>query len=201
MNFFNAVRTMYWVFYLRSRGAEVGKNFQVLGPLRILLRDGAVFKNLVIGDDVTFGGNTYIRIRREGKIEIGDRVKIGTETWLVGANDKKLSIGDDVVIGGYSIFNGGHGLSIGANCVIASFVYMNTSDHNFKKGELIRNQGYFGGPIHIGEDVWVGGHCFINKNVTVGKGAVLGAGAIVVKDIPEYKIAVGNPARVIKDRD
>ena len=48
--------------------------------------------------------------------------------------------------------------------------------------------------------MWIGGHCFITKGVTIGDGAVIGAGSVVVKDIKGYSIAVGNPARFLKER-
>ncbi len=198
------LRSLYsaaWTFYLRLRGARVGRNLQVQGPIYILLRDGARLANLVIGDDVTLGGRTYLRMRSRGKIILGEGVRTGTEVWLVAANDAELEIGSDTVLGSYSIFNGGHGLTIGSNCIFAAFVYINTSDHHFKRDQLIKNQGFFGAPVVIGDDVWLGGHVFVNRGVRIGTGSVIGAGAIVIKEIGEYKVAVGNPAQVIRDRE
>lgn len=54
--------------------------------------------------------------------------------------------------------------------------------------------------VSIGNDVWIGSKAMIMGGVTIGNGAVIGAGAIVTKNIPEYTIAVGVPAKVIKDR-
>ena len=56
------------------------------------------------------------------------------------------------------------------------------------------------GGVHIGNDVWIGARATILSGVTIGNGAVIAAGAVVVKDIPGYTVAGGNPARVIKDR-
>ena len=53
----------------------------------------------------------------------------------------------------------------------------------------------------MGDDVWIGTNSVVLPGVTIGKGAVIGAGTVVTKDIPEYAIAVGNPARVIKYRE
>lgn len=54
--------------------------------------------------------------------------------------------------------------------------------------------------VVIGDDVWIGQNAIILPGIHVGKGAVIGAGAIVTKDIPDYSIAVGVPAKVIKKR-
>jgi len=146
-------------------------------------------------------GDSYIRIRKNGKISLGDGVRIGKEVWLVAANDSEIKVGENSILGSYSIFNGGHGISIGPNCIFAGFIYFNTSDHGFRRGELIQKQGFFGAPIDIGEDVWIGGHVFVNKGTCIGDGCVIGAGAVVVRDVPAYKVAAGNPVRVLRDRD
>jgi len=49
-------------------------------------------------------------------------------------------------------------------------------------------------------DVWVGANTVILDGVTIGKGAVLGASSVVTKDVPEYAVVVGNPAKVVKYR-
>ena len=52
----------------------------------------------------------------------------------------------------------------------------------------------------IGNDVWIGVGAIILSGVKIGSGAIIGAGAVVVKDVPPYAIAAGNPARVVKFR-
>lgn len=56
-----------------------------------------------------------------------------------------------------------------------------------------------GKPITIGEDCWFGGNCIVLPGVTIGRGVVIGAGSVVTKDVPSYKVVVGNPARVLRD--
>jgi acetyltransferase-like isoleucine patch superfamily enzyme len=52
--------------------------------------------------------------------------------------------------------------------------------------------------ITIEDNVWIGANCVVTAGVTIGKHAVIGAGSVITKDIPEFSVAVGNPARVIK---
>ena len=55
--------------------------------------------------------------------------------------------------------------------------------------------------IIIGHDVWIGQYALIKQGITVGTGAVIGMGSVVTKDIPDYCVVVGNPARIIKKID
>lgn len=64
---------------------------------------------------------------------------------------------------------------------------------------MARREREFGKPVHIGEDVWVGGGAFILAGVHVGARSVIGAGSVVTRDIPEGAFAAGNPCRVIRD--
>lgn len=66
---------------------------------------------------------------------------------------------------------------------------------------MVRNgtNGPEGGkPITVGEDCWFGGNCIVLPGVTIGKGVTIGAGSVVTKDVPDYVVVAGNPARVIK---
>jgi acetyltransferase-like isoleucine patch superfamily enzyme len=200
MKLFHKIRSLLWKDYLRLHGAIVGKNFLTSGTIDILLRDGASLKNLIIGNNVTLEGKTYVRMRKNGKIILNDGLRVCHEVWLVTANDAELYVGRNTVLSSYSIFNGGHGLRIGDNCLFGCFVYINSSDHNYKRNRLIKEQGHSGFPITIGDDVWLGGHVLITSGVTIRTGAIVGGGSVVTKDIAGYKIAVGNPAKTIKSR-
>ncbi|RYP09972.1 hypothetical protein DL765_008241 [Monosporascus sp. GIB2] len=56
----------------------------------------------------------------------------------------------------------------------------------------------FAKPVTIGDDCWIGGNVTIMPGVTIGKGCTVGAGSVVTKDIPDFSVAVGSPARVVK---
>ena len=56
----------------------------------------------------------------------------------------------------------------------------------------------FAREVTIGDDCWIGGNVIILPGVTIGKGCTIGAGSVVTKDIPEYSVAIGSPAKVVK---
>jgi acetyltransferase-like isoleucine patch superfamily enzyme len=104
-------------------------------------------------------------------------------------------------------------LKIGKYCSFASGVqillggehrtdWISTYPFNILLPEALHIDGHPNskGDIIIGNDVWIGLNAIILSGVTVGNGAVIGAGAIVVKDVPPYSIAAGNPAKIIRYR-
>lgn len=96
-------------------------------------------------------------------------------------------------------------VTIGKNAQIAPNVSIYTAGHPIHPNS--RNSGYeYGIPVTIGDNVWIGGNTVICPGVTIGDNVVIGAGSVVTRDIPSWRIAVGNPCKVIrtiteKDRD
>ena len=86
---------------------------------------------------------------------------------------------------------------IGDNCQIAPNVSIYTAGHPVHPAT--RNTMYeYGIGITIGDNVWIGGDCVICPGVHIGDNAVIGAGSVVIKDIPSWSVAAGNPCRVIR---
>lgn len=56
----------------------------------------------------------------------------------------------------------------------------------------------YAGPVVIGDDCWVGGNVTIMPGVTIGKGCTIGAGSVVTRSIPDFSVAIGSPAKVVK---
>ncbi len=187
--------------YLKAKGATVGKKFMVQSVPRFLMRDGASFKNLYIGDNVYFDGRVYFRFRKDGIIKLGNNVNLGAEVWLVVAKDNCLSIGCGTSISSYCVLNGGHGIDIGNDCLLACFVYLISSNHNIGRDKPIKDQGHSGAKIVIGNDVWIGGQVCVLPNVKIADGAVIGAGSVVNKNVSQYEIAAGTPAHNIGFRE
>lgn len=93
------------------------------------------------------------------------------------------------------VYNVG-GVTIGAHAVVSQYTYLcgATHDHEHVEFPLIPK------PIVIGDRTWVAADCFVAAGVTIGEGSVVGARSDVFKDLPEWSICVGSPARAIKPR-
>lgn len=116
---------------------------------------------------------------------------------------QNIEIGDNVWMSKNLAFYATAGIKIGNDAVIAKDVSFISTNHAFKNiSKKINEQGYDkpDKPITIGDDVWIGEKAIILKAVTIGRGAIIGAGAVVTKDVPDYTIVAGNPARVIAIR-
>ena len=87
-------------------------------------------------------------------------------------------------------------VKIGSNVFFGPGAHIYTATHPLKA--LERRTVEFSKPVTIGDDCWIGGNAVICPGVTIGNRCVIGAGAVVTKDIPDDALAVGNPARVIR---
>jgi acetyltransferase-like isoleucine patch superfamily enzyme len=130
--------------------------------------------------------------------------KLGAEPHIFPHNlffdGRKTEIGDHFYSGVYNYFAGGP-VQIGDNVNLANFIVIETTFHHFDDPALpIYKQGVFQLPVVIEDDVWIGDRVTILGGVTIGRGSIIGAGAVVVKDIPPDSVAVGNPARVVRQR-
>lgn len=107
-----------------------------------------------------------------------------------------ISIGQNSIIGYRSFLDGRGNLNIGNHVDIASEVLIYTDQHNINSPEF----GNSFGPVNIKDYVFIGPRAIILPGVTIGKGAVVAAGAVVTKNIPDFEIWGGVPAKKISDR-
>jgi acetyltransferase-like isoleucine patch superfamily enzyme len=114
--------------------------------------------------------------------------------------EASISIGGRTTIGFYTLMYATSEIHIGADCMIAPFVYIVDSDHAIKSGTSINRQKNICAPISIGSDVWIGAHAVILKGVRIGDGAVIAAGSVVKIDVPANAIVGGVPAKIIGKR-
>lgn len=135
-----------------------------------------------------------------GRLEIGRWVHIGDGN-AVRCHEGSLRIGDKVVLGRENTINCYLDVEIGAATIVADWVYVTDFDHRTEDVHVpIKDQGIVKTPVRIGPDCWLGVKSTVLRGSRVGRGSVLGAHAVVRGDVPEYSIAVGAPARVVRDR-
>lgn len=110
-----------------------------------------------------------------GPLEIGEGSRIGIGNVLIGP------------------------IKIGKNCLTAQYIVISGLNHNYEDtANPILAQGINTNQVTLKDGCWIGANSTIVAGVTIGKNAVIGAGSVVTKDIPDYAVAVGNPARVVK---
>ena len=107
-----------------------------------------------------------------------------------------IKVGENVFINACCRFQDQGGIEIGNNSLIGHNTTIATLNHDFDPGE---RGNITPSPVKIGKNVWIGSDCTILPDVEIGDGAFIGAGSVVTKSIPKNTIAVGNPARVIKE--
>lgn len=174
-----------------------------------------------VGQGVIFGKNIFIA--HPHKIKLGNRVMIGDNCQITAqGQNSRISLGDNVLIGRNAILRTrggvlsmGENTTIGANCIIASrskvnlgknvfvaaYCYLISGDHLLEERDIpLQDQPVVSKGIVVEDNVWLGARVTILDGNTVGRGSIVGAGAVVTKDIPEFCIAVGVPAKVIKKR-
>lgn len=154
------------------------------------------------GENNVFKQGVTIKKTDGAVLEIGSNCTFDAgATILLTKPAPKLYIGDSVTIGMGTILSAKNVMHIGSYTLIGPYVQITDNNHSTDRENLIKFQRSKIKPIQIGADVWIGSGARILAGVHIGDGAVIGANAVVVRDIPDFAIAVGVPARVIKYRE
>jgi virginiamycin A acetyltransferase len=127
---------------------------------------------------------------------------------LLGSGaDPGIQVGYASTLGFNCILTGR--ISIGRYCQFGSRISIHSNNHPMHAPSIYVNRQFLRGlvatmedheSVSIGSDVWIGDNVSILKGVRIGNGAVIGAGSVVTRPVPDYAIAVGSPARVIRYR-
>ncbi|MFZ5516438.1 MAG: acyltransferase [Candidatus Zhuqueibacterota bacterium] len=195
----------------------------VPGALGLVLRM-KLFPKLLgkVGRNVTFGQNVVLR--HPHKIVIGDNVVVDDNVVLdaKGQDNRGITIGNDVFIGRNTILNCKNGditlgdranigfnsqifsanfVNVGKNALVAAYCYFVGGTHKFDRLDVSPlEQARQAEGITIGDNNWFGASVKVLDGVTIGHDCVIGTAAVVTTDIPDFSIAVGIPAKVIRDR-
>ncbi|MHC1759633.1 MAG: DapH/DapD/GlmU-related protein [Negativicutes bacterium] len=145
------------------------------------------------------------KLRLDGSryIEIGNRVSVQKFSWLIALQidetEPRMIIGDGCILGNFNHIAAVHRVVLGKNVLTADRVYISDNLHVYEDiNTPIMHQGAaFKGAVEIGEGSWIGENVAI-IGANIGKNCIIGANCVVTKDIPDYSVAVGNPAKVVK---
>jgi acetyltransferase-like isoleucine patch superfamily enzyme len=184
-------RLYRWLLGRVGRNVTFGMNVTLRHPRKIAIGDNVVIddgccldakgtdnRGIVIGNGVFVGRNTILSCKN-GDIEIGDEANIGFNSEIFSAS--KVRVGRKVLIAAYTYLVGG--------------------DHLYDRVDVpVLDQGRTARGVDVGDHVWLGAHVVVTDGSRIGRDAIIGAASVVVGDVPEFAIAVGAPARVVRDR-
>lgn len=140
-----------------------------------------------------------VRIQGRQSVELGARAAIAPYATL-RARTGRIIVGARSTIGEFSFINSAGAVTIGSGVMIAPGCHVTDANHEMSRSLPIRSQGRRISEVTIGDDVWIAAGVKILAGVHIGKGAVVGAGAVVTRDVEEYAIVAGVPARPIGSR-
>ena len=139
-------------------------------------------------------------------ISIGQRTIIREHAWLNAGRGRGtepvLWIGSGCYIGRFVQINAANKVVLEDKVLVADKVYISDVDHNFSDPlTAVIDQGVISkGNVVLREGCWIGTGAVILSGVTIGKNAIVGANSIVNKDVPDYAVVAGSPAKIVRER-
>ena len=184
------------IFFKKSKGILfIGKRVKIKNKKKISFNGSATIED-----------GCFIQALSKGGITVGNNFSLGRNsiiecTGVIRELGEELIIGDNVGIAANAFIAMRGKVEIGSNTIFGPGVSIHAENHNFSDVDKpIKLQGATRKGVKIGEDCWIGSKAVILDGVTIGSHSIIAAGAVVTKDIPEYCIAGGVPAKVIKMR-
>ena len=151
---------------------------------------------------VKFDGACWLRAieiprgHRAIRIAAGVQLDRGVTLLISGADSvaEKITIGHAAYLNRGTMIDASKSIEIGANAMIGPFCYITDHDHVIGSADELVSK-----PTRIGARCWIGANVTILKGVSIGDDSVVGAGSVVAKSLPARVVAVGNPARVLRE--
>jgi carbonic anhydrase/acetyltransferase-like protein (isoleucine patch superfamily) len=180
----------------------------LLGRLKVRL-----FTFLVIRQFGSSGAGVIVcpplRLANAHFIHLADGVTINRDCWIhvlspeAAGPTPTLIIGQGCSIGMGATISAAREVVIGQRVMLARNVYISDHRHGYEEvGRSIADQGISGvKPTSIGDESWLGQNVCVLAGVRIGKHCVIGANSTVTTDLPDYSVAVGSPARMVKRYD
>jgi acetyltransferase-like isoleucine patch superfamily enzyme len=142
---------------------------------------------------------SHVAPRRKARIGAGARLAPNVSR----VNGERIEIGAGAQIGARCHLWAGNTTGrvvIGPDALFGPEVFLTASNYRFDRPGPVHEQPTQEAYVVVGRDVWLGARVMVTAGVTIGDGCIVGAGAIVTRDLPPYRIAVGAPARVVGQR-
>lgn len=180
------------LFRHMGKNVVIGRSVTLRHPHKIFIDDGVLIDDYAVLD---------AKGERNEGIHIGRNVMIGRNS-ILSCKDGDLSIGDNSNIAMNCVIQSGRTVRIGKNVLMAAYCYVvGGGDHRADRTDIpIIQQGQIIRGITIGDGAWIGAGTTVMDGVNVGRDAIVGAGAVVTRDLPDFAVAMGVPARVTADR-
>lgn len=184
---------MPWLFFsLKPKHLQWAKPWQDEIQQQLCL-----LETVFIGENCFIAPQAQLFAEPGRDISMGNQCMIAADVFMHGP----ITLGNEVAINhGCSLDGGRNGIKIGSQTRIANNVTIYAFNHGMSPSTPIYKQATSSKGVVIGQDVWVGAQAGIVDGVTIGDNVVVGMGSIVTKDVPDYAIVAGNPAKIIGDR-
>ncbi len=171
----------YVEHFIRPQFAKLGEGYHFIRPWNVE----------IFGSPIEVGKYTHIVCAADKKIKF--------VIWSESKGNGNISIGDYCLVSPGVRITSATSIKIGNNCMLANGVYISDADWHgiYDRLQTVGESA----PVELKENVWIGDSAIVCKGVTIGENSVVGAGSVVAKDIPPNSIAVGNPAKVVKELD
>jgi acetyltransferase-like isoleucine patch superfamily enzyme len=137
----------------------------------------------------------------DGRLAIGENTLLEPQCWITISEGARVRIGSGSFLNIGTMIAAGNEVTVGDHVMFANGCFVGDSDHRYDDPTMpITWQGFTSkGPVHIGSNCWFGANCVVTSGVTIGDRCVVGANSVVTSDLPPGVIAVGSPARVLKE--
>lgn len=175
-----------------GRNVIFGRSMTLRHPRRIQVGSNVVFDDYVVLD---------AKGRDNSGIDIADNVIVGRGA-VISCKNGTISIGENTNIAMGCFIQSAREVIIGKNVLFAAYCYViGGGNHRSERTDIpIIAQGQIVRGVWIEDNCWIGAGAKIQDGVTIGHDSIIGSGAVVTKNIPPFSVAVGVPARVVKDR-
>lgn len=181
-----------YIFAEVGRNAFFGRNLTIRCPSRISVGSNVIIDDNSVLDAKGHPDNSYIKI--------GTDVLIG-RNGILSCTNAYIEFGNFVSTGPNCYFTTKSFIKIGSDVSIGPNTYLIAASYEYHDLDTpIIKQKRIPQGIIIEDNVWIGAGALIFDGVRIGRSTIIGAGSIVNRDIPPYSIAVGSPAKVVKDR-